>query len=57
MIIIDYTGPYQTFGHIYAYNQPNPFNIYTVAEKQTAITTAFGRKERRRERRSLVATA
>jgi len=42
VIIIDYTGPYETFGHVYAYNQPNPFNIYTVGEKQTTITTAFG---------------
>ena len=40
--IIDYTGPYETFGHVYAFDQPAPFNIYTVAEHAGAITTAMG---------------
>jgi len=40
--IIDYTGPYETFGHVYAFDQPAPFNIYTVAEHAAAITTAMG---------------
>ena len=40
--IIDYTGPYETFGHTYSADQPVPFNIYTVAEKPGAITTAMG---------------
>ena len=35
--IIDYTGPYETFGHVYAFDQPAPFNVYTVAEHATAI--------------------
>jgi putative intracellular protease/amidase len=39
--IIDYTGPYETFGH--AYNNDGPlFNIYTVGPKSGAITTAMG---------------
>src|SRR5579862_5896680 len=40
--IIDYTGPYETFGHMYVFDQPAPFNVYTVAEHATAITTAMG---------------
>jgi putative intracellular protease/amidase len=40
--IIDYTGPYEVFGHVYAFDQPVPFNTYTVAEHATAITTAMG---------------
>jgi putative intracellular protease/amidase len=40
--IIDYTGPYEVFGHVYAFDQPVPFNTYTVAERTTAITTAMG---------------
>ena len=40
--IIDYTGPYETFGHVYSYDQPRPFNIYTVAETTGPITTAMG---------------
>jgi putative intracellular protease/amidase len=40
--IIDYTGPWETFGHVYSANQPVPFNIYTVAEKAGALTTAMG---------------
>ena len=39
--IIDYTGPYETFGHAYSNDGP-VFNIYTVAEKAGAITTAMG---------------
>ena len=39
--IIDYTGPYETFGHTYS-NDGEPFNIYTVSEKTNAITTAMG---------------
>ena len=39
--IIDYTGPYETFGH--AYDNDGPlFNIYTVASKIEPITTAMG---------------
>ena len=39
--IIDYTGPYETFGHVYS--EPGPaFNIYTVSEKAGAITTSMG---------------
>ena len=40
--IIDYTGPYETFGHVYSAAQPVPFNIYTVAETTEPITTAMG---------------
>jgi putative intracellular protease/amidase len=40
--IIDYTGPYETFGHTYFAGQRVVFNIYTVAEKPEAITTAMG---------------
>jgi putative intracellular protease/amidase len=40
--IIDYTGPYETFGHVYSADQPVPFNTYTVAEKGEALTTAMG---------------
>jgi len=39
--IIDYTGPYETFGHVYDSNGPS-FNIYTVSEKTAPITTAMG---------------
>ena len=39
--IIDYTGPYETFGHAYADDGP-AFNIYTVSEKAGPITTAMG---------------
>jgi transcriptional regulator GlxA family with amidase domain len=39
--IIDYTGPYETFGHTYS-NDGEAFNIYTVSEKTNAITTAMG---------------
>ena len=39
--IIDYTGPYETFGHAYTNDGP-VFNIYTVSEKATPITTAMG---------------
>jgi putative intracellular protease/amidase len=39
--IIDYTGPYETFGHVYSNNAP-AFNIYTVSEKTAPITTAMG---------------
>jgi len=39
--IIDYTGPYETFGHAYRDDGP-AFNIYTVSEKTNAITTAMG---------------
>ena len=39
--IIDYTGPYETFGH--AYDNDGPlFNIYTVASKIEPIMTAMG---------------
>src|ERR1700688_1455304 len=39
--IIDYTGPYETFGHAYSDEGPL-FNIYTVAKTSDAITTAMG---------------
>ena len=39
--IIDYTGPFETFGHVYSESGP-PFNIYTVSEKSNAITTSMG---------------
>ncbi|HEY6246848.1 MAG TPA: DJ-1/PfpI family protein [Pyrinomonadaceae bacterium] len=39
--IIDYTGPYETFGHTYS-NDGQAFNIYTVSEKTNAITTSMG---------------
>jgi putative intracellular protease/amidase len=39
--IIDYTGPYETFGHTYS-EDGQAFNIYTVSEKTSAITTAMG---------------
>jgi len=39
--IIDYTGPYETFGHAYSDDGP-AFNIYTVSEKGGPITTAMG---------------
>ena len=39
--MIDYTGPYETFGHTYT-NDGEAFNIYTVSEKTNAITTSMG---------------
>ena len=39
--IIDYTGPYETFGHTYS-NDGEAFNIYTVSEKTNPITTSMG---------------
>ena len=39
--IIDYTGPYETFGHAYSHEGPL-FNIYTVASKNEPITTEMG---------------
>ena len=39
--IIDYTGPYETFGHAYS-EDGQVFNIYTVSEKAAPITTAMG---------------
>jgi len=39
--IIDYTGPFETFGHVYGKDGP-AFNIYTVSEKTASITTAMG---------------
>jgi putative intracellular protease/amidase len=39
--IIDYTGPYETFGHAYS-KDGEVFNIYTVSEKTNPITTAMG---------------
>ncbi|MES1240871.1 MAG: DJ-1/PfpI family protein [Acidobacteriota bacterium] len=39
--IIDYTGPYEVFGHAYTPDGP-AFEIYTVAEKPGPITTAMG---------------
>jgi putative intracellular protease/amidase len=39
--IIDYTGPYETFGHVYGEDGP-AFNIYTVSEKSNAIITSMG---------------
>ena len=39
--IIDYTGPFETFGHVYREAGP-AFNIYTVSEKTGAITTSMG---------------
>src|SRR5215218_6090584 len=39
--IIDYTGPYEVFGHAWAGEKP-AFNIYTVAEKSGPITTSMG---------------
>ena len=39
--IIDYTGPYEVFGHAWDNDQPL-FNIYTVAEKADPITTNMG---------------
>jgi len=40
--IIDYTGPYETFGHVYSFDQSAPFNIYTVAETLGPLTTWMG---------------
>ncbi|MEA2175844.1 MAG: hypothetical protein QOD00_3436 [Blastocatellia bacterium] len=39
--IIDYTGPYETFGHVYN-GETAAFNIYTVSAKTDAITTSMG---------------
>ncbi len=39
--IIDYTGPFETFGHVY-FDDAQAFNIYTVSEKSQAITTSMG---------------
>jgi putative intracellular protease/amidase len=39
--IIDYTGPYETFGHAYS-KDGEVFNIYTVSEKASPLTTAMG---------------
>ena len=39
--IIDYTGPWEVFGHASVDNEP-AFQIYTVAQKPGAITTAMG---------------
>lgn len=39
--IIDYTGPYETFGHAFK-KDGGAINIYTVAEKSGPITTAMG---------------
>lgn len=39
--IIDYTGPFETFGHVYNGEEP-AFNIYTVSAKTNAITTSMG---------------
>ncbi|HEV2761956.1 MAG TPA: DJ-1/PfpI family protein [Pyrinomonadaceae bacterium] len=39
--IIDYTGPYETFGHVHV-GDGHAFNIYTVSEKTNPITTAMG---------------
>lgn len=39
--IIDYTGPYEVFGHAVTPDGP-AFQIYTVAEKPGPITTAMG---------------
>jgi putative intracellular protease/amidase len=39
--IIDYTAPWEVFGHASVNNQP-AFQIYTVAQKAGPITTAMG---------------
>jgi putative intracellular protease/amidase len=39
--IIDYTGPYETFGHVHD-GDDMAFNIYTVSEKTAPITTSMG---------------
>ena len=39
--IIDYTGPYETFGHVHI-GDAHAFNIYTVSEKTNPITTSMG---------------
>jgi putative intracellular protease/amidase len=39
--IIDYTGPFETFGHV-PLDGNHAFNIYTVSEKPQAITTSMG---------------
>lgn len=40
--IIDYTGPYEVFGHVYTADQPTPLKIYTVSEHTRPVTTAMG---------------
>jgi putative intracellular protease/amidase len=40
--IIDYTGPYEVFGHVYVAGHPDAVNTYTVAERSAAVTTAMG---------------
>ncbi|MBV9957433.1 MAG: DJ-1/PfpI family protein [Acidobacteria bacterium] len=39
--IIDYTGPYETFGHAFK-KDGSAIHIYTVGEKGSAITTSMG---------------
>ena len=39
--IIDYTGPYEVFGQAHDKGE-HMFNVYTVAEKPTALTTNMG---------------
>src|SRR5262245_32580893 len=39
--IIDYTGPYEVFGHAWTPDGP-AFRMYTAAEKPGPITTAMG---------------
>ena len=40
--IIDYTGPWEVFGHARLGEHQNAFEIYTVAPKAGPITTAMG---------------
>ena len=40
--IIDYTGPWEVFGHAMAGEHQQAFEIYTVAPKAGPITTAMG---------------
>jgi transcriptional regulator GlxA family with amidase domain len=40
--IIDYTGPWEVFGHAMAGEHQQAFEIYTVAPKAGTITTAMG---------------
>jgi len=40
--IIDYTGPWEVFGHAMAGEHQRAFEIYTVAPKAGPITTAMG---------------
>lgn len=46
--IIDYTGPWETFGHAYVAGTPTVFNIYAVAEKLEPLTTTYGMDVRAR---------